>query len=79
MPWAEREALVSRIHKIDTRILTGCAEMQNFDQLFGLRLDRTIKLYQEMEKAYQKVKNILGKTSYKQYLKKIKEKLKNKN
>ena len=45
----------------------------------GDDLNRTIKLYQEMEKAYQKVKNILGKTSYKQYLKKIKEKLKNKN
>ena len=36
MPWAEREAFVSRIHKIDTGILTGCAGMHNFDQLFGL-------------------------------------------
>lgn len=35
-------------------------------------LDRTIKFYQEMEESYQKVKNILGKTSYKHYLKKIK-------
>jgi len=31
MPWAEREALVSRIHKIDTEILTGCAGIHNFD------------------------------------------------
>lgn len=36
MPWAMRKALVSRIHKIDTGILTGCAGMHNFDQLFGL-------------------------------------------
>jgi hypothetical protein len=26
------------MHKIDTGILTGCAEMHNFEQLFGLRL-----------------------------------------
>ena len=37
MPWAEREALASRMHKIDTRILNGYAGMYNFDQLFGLR------------------------------------------
>ena len=36
-------------------------------------LNKTIKLYQEMEKTYQKVKNILEKTSYKQYLKKIRK------
>jgi hypothetical protein len=54
-----------------------CKTLINFlvyaKNLFGGDdLDRTIKLYQEMEKAYQKVKNILGKTSYKQYLKKSK-------
>ena len=37
MPWAEREALVSWMHKIDTGILTGYAEIHNFVQLFGLR------------------------------------------
>ena len=37
MPWAERKALVSRMHKIDTGILTGFAGMHNFNQLFGLR------------------------------------------
>lgn len=42
-------------------------------------LNKTIKLYQEMEETYLEIKNILAKTSYKQYLKKIKEKLKNKN
>jgi len=37
----------------------------------GDDLNRTIKLYQEMEKNYLEIKNILTKTSYKQYLKKI--------
>ena len=37
MPGAMRKALVSRIHKIDTGILTGCAGMHSFDQFFGLR------------------------------------------
>lgn len=32
-----RKTFVSRIHKIDTEILTDCAGMCNFDQLFGLR------------------------------------------
>ena len=32
-----RKALASRMHKIDTRILTGCAGMHNFVQFFGLR------------------------------------------
>ena len=33
MPWAMREVLVSRMHKIDTGILTGYAGMHSFDQL----------------------------------------------
>ena len=40
MPWAERKALASRMHKIDIRILTGYAGMYNFVQLFGLRLNK---------------------------------------
>lgn len=32
-------------------------------------LNKAIKLYQEMQETYQEVKNILGKTSYKHYLK----------
>lgn len=39
VPRAMREALVSMIHKIDTGILTGCAEMY-FNQLFSLRFEK---------------------------------------
>ena len=42
MPWAEREVLVSWIHKIDIEILTGYAGMHNFVQLFSLRLQTAI-------------------------------------
>ena len=42
--------------------------------LFGNSdLNKTVKLYQEMQETYQEVKNILGKTSYKHYLKKVKK------
>ena len=44
MPWAEREALVSRIHKIGTEILTGFAGMHNFVQLFSLRYKKLKKI-----------------------------------
>ena len=37
-PWARREALISRIHKIDTGIVIGFAGMHNFDYFFSLRL-----------------------------------------
>ena len=43
MPWAEREVLVSRIHKIGAGILTGCAGIHNFDQLFSLRYGKNDK------------------------------------
>ena len=43
MPWARRKALVSRIHKIDTGILTGFAGMHNFNQFFGLRYKESVK------------------------------------
>ena len=38
-----RKALASRMHKIDAGILTGCAGMHNFDQLFGLRYGKNDK------------------------------------
>lgn len=53
MPWAERKALVSRIHKIDTGILTSFARTYNFDQLFSLRLD-IWKREKDFAKKYQK-------------------------
>lgn len=38
MPQVKRKTFVSRIHKIDTRILTSFARMYNFEQFFGLHL-----------------------------------------
>lgn len=58
MPWVKRETLASRMHKIDTGILTGCAGMHNFNQVFSLRFeyfeDSYLK-FQDNKKTVQKI------------------------
>ena len=44
------KTFVSRIHKIDTGILTGCAGMHSFDQLYGLHIIEVLEPDLEIER-----------------------------
>ena len=65
MPQVKRETFVSRIHKIDTGILTSFVRMYNFDQLFSLRYNYSFRNYvcficnKNCKKTIYKVKKII--------------------
>ena len=63
MPWAMREAFVSRIHEIDTGNLIGCAGMHSFVWLFGLRRGR--------KEDIESIINLFDELNQKQYKKKV--------
>ena len=52
MPWARRKALVSRMQKIDTGILTNYSGMYNFVQFFGLRFEKESSIMMGNPKKY---------------------------